>query len=115
MKILKIFLLLLALITLTTYNSGEFNSHLAKKKIGIWHDYKSKFLKQFRKNKIFKKLDKEKFFNNLNNIGYCISVKKKFFQTKTLKAFQRHYRKELINGLLDKECLIIAQNLRKKL
>ena len=89
--------------------------HLAKKKIGIWHDYKSKFLKQFRKNKIFKKHDKAKFFNNLNNIGYCISVKKKFFQTKTLKAFQRHYRKELINGFLDKECLIIAQNLRKKL
>ena len=89
--------------------------YLAKKKIGIWHDYKSKFLKQFRKNKIFKKHDKAKFFNNLNNIGYCISVKKKFFQTKTLKAFQRHYRKELINGLLDNECLIIAQNLRKKL
>ena len=31
------------------------------------------------------------------------------------KAFQRHYRQELINGLLDKECLIIAQNLSKKL
>ena len=89
--------------------------YLAKKKIGIWHDYKPKFLKQFRKNKIFKKLDKEKFFNNLNNIGYCISVKKKFFQTKTLKAFQRHYRKELINGSIDKECFLIAENLTKKL
>ena len=89
--------------------------HLAKKKIGIWHDYKPKFLKQFRKNKIFKKHDKTKFFKNLNTIGYCIFVKKKFFLTKTVKAFQRHYRKELINGLLDEECLIIAQNLRKKL
>ena len=89
--------------------------HLAKKKIGIWHDYKPKFLKQFRKNKIFKKHDKAKFFKNLNTIGYCIFVKKKFFLTKTVKAFQRHYRKELINGLLDEECLIIAQNLRKKL
>ena len=28
-----------------------------------------------------------------------------------MKAFQRHYRQELINGLIDKECLIIAKNL----
>ena len=89
--------------------------YLAKKKIGIWHDYKPNFLRKFRKNKIYKKHDEEKFFKNLNNIGYCFSFKKRFFLTKTLKAFQRHYRKELINGLLDKECLIIAQNLRKKL
>ena len=72
-------------------------------------------MRKFRKKKFFQKDDEVKFYKNLNNIGYCISVKKKFFQTKTLKAFQRHYRKELINGLLDKECLIIAQNLRKKL
>ena len=89
--------------------------YLAKKKIGIWHDYKPNFLRKFRKNKILKKDDEIKFFKNLNNIGYCFSFKKKFFLTKTVKAFQRHYRKELINGLLDKECLIIAQNLRKKL
>ena len=89
--------------------------HLAKKKIGIWHDYKPNFLRKFRKNKIFKKQDEVKFFKNLNNIGYCFSFKKKFFLTKTVKAFQRHYRKELINGLLDKECLIIAQNLTNKL
>ena len=89
--------------------------HLAQKKIGIWHDYKPNFLRKFRKNKIFKKDDEIKFFKNLNNIGYCFSSKKNFFITKTVKAFQRHYRKELINGLLDKECLVIAQNLRKKL
>ena len=89
--------------------------YLAKKQIGIWHDYKPYFLRKLRKNKIFKKDDEIKFFKNLNNIGYCFSFKKKFFLTKTVKAFQRHYRKELINGLLDKECLVIAQNLRKKL
>tara|TARA_B100001123_G_C14983393_1_gene896552 strand:- start:81 stop:806 length:726 start_codon:yes stop_codon:yes gene_type:complete len=89
--------------------------YLAKKRIGIWHDYKPNFLKKFRKNKIFKKYDEEKFFKNLNAIGYCFPFKKKFLLIKTIKAFQRHYRKELINGLLDKECLIIAQNLRKKL
>ena len=87
--------------------------HLAKKKIGIWHDYKPNFLRKFRKIKILKKHDKAKFVKNLNNIGYCFSFKKKFLFTKTVKAFQRRYRKELINGLLDKECLIIAQNLTK--
>ena len=82
--------------------------HLAKKKIGVWHDYKLNILRKFRKNKVFKKHDEVKFFKNLNNIGYCFSFKKKFLLTKTVKAFQRHYRKELINGLLDKECLVIA-------
>ena len=88
---------------------------LAKKNIGIWHDCKPNLLRKFRKIKIFIKQDKVKFVKNLNNIGYCFSFKKKFLFTKTVKAFQRRYRKELINGLLDKECLIIAQNLTKKL
>jgi len=62
-----------------------------------------------------KKRDKIKFIKNLNKIGYCISSKKKLFLNKTIKAFQRHFRQELINGSLDKECLIIAQNLAKKI
>jgi len=88
---------------------------LTKKNIGIWHDYKPNFLRKYRKIKISTKKDKVKFVKNLNNIGYCFSVKKKSFFIKTVKAFQRHFRKELVNGLLDKECLIIAQNLSKKL
>ena len=31
-----------------------------------------------------------------------------------IKAFQRRYRQELINGKIDKECLIISQKLIKK-
>jgi len=88
---------------------------LAKKNIGIWHNHKLSLLKKFRKVKIFIKEDKAKFVKNLNNVGYCFSTKNKSFFVKTVKAFQRRYRKELINGLLDKECLIIAQNLSKKL
>jgi len=88
---------------------------ISKKNIGIWHGCKLNLLKKFRRIKIFARQDKVKFVKNLNNIGYCFSVKKRFFFAKTVKAFQRHYRKELINGLLDKECLIIAQNLSKKL
>ena len=87
---------------------------LAKKNIGIWHGCKPSLLRKFRRIKIFTQKDKVKFVKNLNNIGYCFSVKKKSFFIKTVKAFQRRYRKELVNGLLDKECLIIAQNLSKK-
>ena len=88
---------------------------LASKKIGIWHWYKPNFLKKFRKIKIKKKQEKIEFVKNLNNIGYCFSTNNKSFFVKIVKAFQRHYRKELINGLIDKECLIIAQNLSKNL
>ena len=56
-----------------------------------------------------------KFIKNLADIGYCLPSKKRNFFNKTVKAFQRHYRQELVNGYLDKECLIIAQNLSKKL
>ena len=61
------------------------------------------------------KEDKKRFVKNLNQIGYCFSAKNKPFFIKTIKAFQRHFRKELINGILDRECLMIAQNLTKKL
>tara|TARA_B110000014_G_C19927481_1_gene479815 strand:- start:161 stop:313 length:153 start_codon:yes stop_codon:yes gene_type:complete len=42
-----------------------------------------------------------------------IFQKKKISLFKTLMAFQRHFRQELINGQLDKECLIIAQDIAK--
>ena len=86
---------------------------LAKKNIGIWHGCKSSFLRKFRKIKISTKKDKIKLVKNLKKIGYCFPINKKSFFIKTMKAFQRHHRTELINGLADKECLIIAQNLSK--
>ena len=89
--------------------------YLAKKRVGIWHDYEPNFLKKFRRTKVLAKQDKKKFVKNLNRVGYCFSTKKKLFFIKTIKAFQRHFRKELINGILDQESLIIAQNLTKKL
>ena len=89
--------------------------YLVKNKVGIWHSYESNFLKRHRGVQALTKQDKKKFIKNLNKIGYCFSVKKKPFFIKTTKAFQRHFRKELINGILDRECLMIAQNLAKKL
>jgi len=87
---------------------------LADKKIGIWHNCKTKDLIKFRQVRISNKF-KSEFINNLKKIGYCFNIKKKTNFLKTVKAFQRHYRKELINGIIDKECLIIAINILKKL
>ena len=88
---------------------------LENNRIGIWHRCKPSLLRKYRNVKILEKKNKIKLIKNLNKIGYCFSTKKKYFLTKILKAFQRHYRQELINGKADKECLIIAQNLSKKL
>ena len=87
---------------------------LAKKKIGIWHNYKRKELLKSRKVKISVKF-KSIFKKNLKKIGYLFTVAKKTSTSKIVKAFQRHYRQELINGIIDKECLLIASNLSKKL
>jgi len=87
---------------------------LADKKIGIWHNCKAKDLIKFRQVRISNKF-KSEFINNLKKIGYCFNNKKKTNFSKTVQAFQRHYRKELINGIIDKECLIIAINILKRL
>ena len=92
--------------------------YLAKFKIGKWHSVPKRTLVQNRKKKTTS-LEKKNFFLNLSQIGYSIKnskkiKKNKFFSLKT-NAFQRRFRQELINGKIDKECLIISQNLAKKL
>ena len=88
---------------------------MANNGIGIWYKCNNNLLKKLRRKKVVEDKDKIIFLKNLNKIGYCFPIKKKSIFNKTLRAFQRHYRKDLINGLLDKECLTIAQNLVKKL
>ena len=55
----------------------------------------------------------------MSKIGYSIKSSKKIKKDKFLKliisAFQRRFRQELINGKIDQECLLISQNLAKKL
>tara|TARA_B100000686_G_C16712523_1_gene930028 strand:- start:124 stop:849 length:726 start_codon:yes stop_codon:yes gene_type:complete len=88
---------------------------LSKKQIGIWHNYKPEFLKKFRKISNNKKKDRINFIKNLRKIGYYLPKNYKFFLTQTIKSFQRHYRKELINGKIDEECTLIAHSLSKNL
>ena len=87
---------------------------LANKKIGIWHDCNNKGLIKSRNVTISLKF-KSTFIKSLKRIGYYFANEKKTNIIKIVKAFQRHYRQELINGTIDKECLIIANNLLKKL
>ena len=63
----------------------------------------------------FKK--KNQFLRNLRIIGYSLRFKNNFDIQKNekflIKAFQRRFRQELINGKIDKECLIIAEKMSK--
>ena len=88
---------------------------LAKRKIGCWHNLNQKKL-LVERSKVINEFDKDIFFKNLYKIGYTKSVKKK--NNKCLKkiilAFQRRFRQSLINGIVDKECLIISNKLIEK-
>ena len=90
---------------------------LSKKKIGHWHNLSQiKLLKE--RNRLLNKLDKKNFLKNLYQIGYSKNFKRKnmnynYSEILTI-AFQRRYRTELINGVIDRECLIISENLLKK-
>ena len=84
--------------------------YLAKQKIGIWYKLPTNL-----KNRNVEASVKEKkfFYFYLKKIGYCLE--KKFKNSKfVIKAFQRRFRSELINGKIDKECLEISKNLIKR-
>lgn len=89
---------------------------LFKNKIGFWHQLDKKKLKLLRENEIStqsKKLCKKK----LKKLGYPSSskiLKNQFkFEKFLIKAFQRRFRPELINGKIDQECMIIINKLTK--
>jgi N-acetylmuramoyl-L-alanine amidase len=85
--------------------------YMAKFGIAKWHSLSKKKLEENRL-KIINTNEKKNFFKNLFKIGYS----KKVLNKKTLvSTFQRRFRQELINGKIDQECLLISQNLAKKL
>jgi len=92
--------------------------YLSKHKVGLWHNLSAKMLKKNRIKKI-NTISKKNFYNNLLKIGYLIKnpkdIKKDKYLNLVTKAFQRRFRQELINGKIDQECLLISQNLAKKL
>ena len=90
--------------------------YLSKNSIGLWHSLKKKKLNENRKLKATK-VDRDIFLNNLFKIGYSKNIQKslakEIHSNFMIKAFQRRYRPQLINGRIDKECLLISQNLIK--
>ncbi len=82
---------------------------LSKNKIGIWHKVDKKKLKILRGDT--SNLNLNYFLNKLRKFGYCINYSKRNELKKIIKSFQRRFRPESINGILDKECLEIAKSL----
>ena len=90
--------------------------YLSKNKIGLWHTLNKQKLIKNRKFKI-NQMEKEFFFNNLFKIGYSKKIPKDRNKDRYLrdvtKAFQRRFRQELISSKIDRECLLISENLLK--
>ena len=87
---------------------------LAKKGLCKWHTLNRKNTKKSRSISVSDK-EKKIFFNNLSKIGYNLKIKKIFDKNTRfiIIAYQRHFRQELIDGKIDKECLLISKNLTK--
>ena len=89
--------------------------YLSKKKIGYWHNLNKRNLFKNRKVNVTKR-EKEIFIRNIHKIGYPKNnkIKKNKYQKIITGAFQRRFRQELVNGVIDNECLKISKNLLKK-
>jgi len=87
-------------------------NYLANKKIGIWYKIEKKKLKKNRNIKI-SNIESFKFIRYLKKIGYFTKNLNKNNKFKLVKGFQRRFRQSLVNGRIDKECLIIAEKLSK--
>ena len=86
---------------------------LAKNKLSFWHNLDQKKIKKFREKNLITRIEENLFLKNLYKIGY--NDVKKFNPKKNIKyltlAFQRRFRQSLVNGKIDKECLLISKNL----
>ena len=82
---------------------------LAKSKVCSWHTLNEKKIKFHRNEKISEKEEKT-LIKNLYKIGYP-KTKQNNNNSLLVKAFQRRFRQGLVNGKIDRECLLISKNL----
>ena len=89
---------------------------LYRNKIGIWHNLNRIKLLSFRGKAVSIK-ETRLFIKKLKQFGYPYKntiIKNKIkYKRLVVKAFQRRFRPELINGNIDQECLLIINNLTK--
>jgi N-acetylmuramoyl-L-alanine amidase len=83
---------------------------LSKNGIGIWHNCIKENLRKLRK-KVASKIEEKEFIKDLMSIGYFTKNLSNIKKIYLIKAFQRRFRPELINGRIDKECLLIASKI----
>ena len=87
---------------------------LYRNNIGIWHNLNNRKLICLRRKTITVK-ETSLFMKKLKKFGYSYKstiIKKKIKYNRLLvKAFQRRFRPELIDGNIDQECLLIINNL----
>ncbi len=83
---------------------------LAKKGIGSWYISSGKIKKNLNKRSL-----RDYFFKNLYKIGYRYFNKNRKLNSdlKVIKAFQRRYRQNKVDGLIDLECVEISSYLAK--
>ena len=58
-----------------------------------------------------------KFIIFMNYVNYIMKVnrtKKKLEYSNLIKAFQRKFRQDLVNGKVDKECYLISKSIQNK-
>ena len=77
---------------------------LAKNNISFWHSLSENFLRQNRRIKVNDK-DKKIFFKNLHKIGYRYFSLTKILRTdkSVIKAFQRRFLQNNVNGEIDQK------------
>ena len=87
-------------------------NELHKYKLCHGHNLNKKKIVKFRKIKL-NLVEQKKFLKNLHKIGYSRFDDSLFNKKKTvlIKAFQRRFRQELVDGKIDKECFLISKNL----
>ncbi len=86
---------------------------LAKNNIGFWHNLDQKKIKNFRGQIQLTSFEENIFLKNLHKIGY--NDVRDIRSSKNIKyltlAFQRRFRQSLVNGRIDRECLLISKKL----
>ena len=85
---------------------------LANKNLCKWYNL-SNFALIKKRNVKVSFFEKKIFLRNLKKIGYSKigKIKKNSYEINLVKAFQRKFRQNLINGKIDQECLLISKNL----
>jgi N-acetylmuramoyl-L-alanine amidase len=84
---------------------------LYKNDLAIWNSLDEQFIKNFRLKKLIN-INKKNMLRMIKKLGYTRVLTADSLDKDFIKAFQRRYRQDLINGIFDQECYLILNNLQ---